>query len=50
MTSLTGNAPSCRAAAGEKCTETVGRMNLKLVVGVARLYFELFLKYSETCL
>ena len=26
MTSRTGNTPSCRATAGEKCTETVGRM------------------------
>ena len=26
VTSRTGNTPSCRATAGEKCTETVGRM------------------------
>ena len=26
MTSRTGKAPSCRATAGENCTETVGRM------------------------
>ena len=26
VTSRTGNMPSCRATAGEKCTETVGRM------------------------
>ena len=26
MTSRTGNTPYCRVTAGEKCTETVGRM------------------------
>ena len=45
VTSRTGNAPSCRATAGEKCTETVGRINLELIVRVAHLYCELLLKY-----
>ena len=46
MTSRTGNTPSCRATAGEKCTKTVGRINMELIVGVARLHYELLLEYT----
>ena len=37
VTSQTGNAPSCRATATEKCTKTIGRINLELIVGVSTL-------------
>ena len=46
VTSRTGNTPSCRATAREKCTETVGRINLELIVRVARLHCELLLEYT----
>ena len=46
VTSRTGNTPSCRATAREKCTETVGRINLELIVGVVRLHCELLLEYT----
>ena len=46
VTSQTGNTPSCRATAREKCTETVGRINLELIVRVARLHCELLLEYT----
>ena len=47
VTSRTGNAPSCRATAGEKCTESVGRMKSGAhCKRVACLHCELLLMYT----